>query len=392
MKRLIILALAIALTACTKSTPVGDAHPGVPTTTTTTTVTTTNGRPGTVTTTTTPVGDAHPGVPNTTPPPEITTPPPDEQLTVDNGQLTVTATTTVTTERRVPATGEAGTPQEATPARHVPVTPSSVNAGPLTIGFFDRPDRLEFRVNQSAVSGFLEIHSNVTPTLKGITRLGEPSTDYGSGGGPAVSAWSPLWNWVMSVTTPIPAGKAMAYIKVEGVGSVQLRGEVTFMADYGVAQTLNLNITISNERVVTPHTYTDGDLTIGFFDFKDGRGTRLEIRTKRMPSAFGITQPYSLEGITRVRATHLNDDALGGPPGGAYHPGLIILAGAVTADYGFSPNIAAALAWVDGTGLITFDNVYSYNGQTRPGEFAIVWLDGTMTEYDLSGVVLSNRQ
>jgi len=131
-----------------------------------------------------------------------------------------------------------------------------------------------------------------------------------------------------------------------------------------------------------PNTWTKDKLTIGFFNFVEGRGTHLEVRTSKIPAAFGVTQPYTIDGISRLREISLNDDALGGPAAGASVPGTIVFAGAVTTDYGFSKDVAAADAAVDGMGTISF----------TAGEFAIVWGDGSSTIYDLAGVVLSNQE
>jgi len=146
-----------------------------------------------------------------------------------------------------------------------------------------------------------------------------------------------------------------------------------------------MSTTIGTWTRFPPHVWEKDEISIGFFNFvqysgDNHRATHLEIRTTKIPASFGIALPYTLDGITRLRETSLNDDALGGPAAGASTSTVIVFAGAVTEDYGFKPTEAATIAQVDGTGTITFGE----------GEFAIVWTDGTTSTYDLSGVVLSN--
>jgi hypothetical protein len=157
-----------------------------------------------------------------------------------------------------------------------------------------------------------------------------------------------------------------------------MRKVTAFILIIAIISTLGISVTAIEEPQF-PNYYTDGELTIGFFNFVDGRGTHLEVRLQRTPAGFGITQSYSLSGITRVRDMHPNDDLFEGFPG-VPRPNQIVLAGGITQDFEFSPGEIAALASVDGTGTISFGE----------GEFAILWPDGTSTLYDLSGVTLSN--
>jgi hypothetical protein len=165
-----------------------------------------------------------------------------------------------------------------------------------------------------------------------------------------------------------------------------------------------------------------GDFTIGFFNFVDGRGTHLEIRfngeihreritefnedeydklifektrqifeefnsmstfefMSRMRTKFAIyiNQPFTMSGISRVRATVLDDDYFGGPVAEASTDTLIRVFGWVTADFGFIAGDRILQAQVDGTGIITF----------AEGDF-IFKIGDTLHEIDLNGIVLSN--
>ena len=176
-----------------------------------------------------------------------------------------------------------------------------------------------------------------------------------------------------------------------------------------------------------PNTWSNDFFTIGFFNFVDDRGTHLEFRLNNelsfsewftisveeyldiiLPGTSSeyirdlllanfkqrdvneisinknrveINQPYTISGITRIRETSLNVDAVGGPAAGASTHDAIVFNGWITTDYGFKTDAALMQAQVDGTGTVTF------------GEGVLKITIGN-DEYsaDLSGLVLSNKQ
>jgi hypothetical protein len=128
-----------------------------------------------------------------------------------------------------------------------------------------------------------------------------------------------------------------------------------------------------------PNVFTDGDMSIGFFEFdENGVSNLLEIRTDRRPGGFAIQVPYALVGITRVRHMRLfgqEEHHMHVP-----NPNNLIFAGHLLEDFEFTPGGSLAYAPVEGAGTVTFGE----------GRFAISWQDGTQTLYALAGVVLSN--
>jgi hypothetical protein len=142
---------------------------------------------------------------------------------------------------------------------------------------------------------------------------------------------------------------------------------------------------------VFPNYYTDGDLTIGFFNFVDGRGTHLDVRLEievrplEVPFKAEIYQHYTLDGITRIRDMHINDDWLYGPfadNSGSENE----IAFTMIALENYEPEEwvidTISYARVDGTGTVTFGE----------SSFRFIFADGTEKHYDLSGVTISNAQ
>jgi hypothetical protein len=161
-----------------------------------------------------------------------------------------------------------------------------------------------------------------------------------------------------------------------------MRKVTAFILVIAIISTLGISAKATEEPPI-PNYYTDGELTIGFFNFVNGRGTHLEVRLQRAPAGFGITQSYSLSGITRVRDMIRNYDLFEGTPEmGSIRPNEILFTGGISFDFGFKSGDIAASASVDGIGTITFGE----------GDFAILWPDRSETIFNLSGVTLSNIQ
>ena len=123
-----------------------------------------------------------------------------------------------------------------------------------------------------------------------------------------------------------------------------------------------------------------GVLSIGFFDDDELFEVRVNTDMDGI-AAFGITMPYTLDGIERIHPLCFTD-ALVGPAADASTSNIMVFSGVVTERDFLEAGTAVVTAKVDGIGSITFDDYLVELGFVLP--------DASTEMYHLNGVTLSN--